>query len=90
MHVDHLRGHEDHLLIFFVIFNVILLCDLWGQEAFFAGSLSRDPSLIWNIVERGGYEDVKGGAEIVCLCVCVCVPGGGGGFEKSARSWEKA
>ena len=51
-HVDHLRGDEDHLPFFFVIFNVILLCDLSGQEAFFAGSLTRDPSLIWNIVER--------------------------------------
>ena len=24
------------------------------------------------------------------VCLCVCVPGGGGGFEKLARSREKA
>ena len=36
--------------IFFVIFNLILMCHLSGQEAFFVGSLTRDPSLIWNIV----------------------------------------
>ena len=86
-HVDHLRGDEDHLPFFFVIFNVILLCDLSGQEAFFAGSLTRDPSLIWNIVERRGYEDVKGGAEIVCLCVCVfvCVCRGG---EGALKNWQ--
>ena len=25
-HVDHLRVHQDHVLIFFVIFNLILIC----------------------------------------------------------------
>ena len=42
MNVDHLRGHQDHVLIFFVIFNLILI----GQEAFFVRSLTQDPSLI--------------------------------------------
>jgi len=45
---DHLRGHQDHVLIFFVIFNSTLICHLSGQEAFFVWSLTRDPSLIWN------------------------------------------
>ena len=35
MNVDHLRGHQDHMLIFFFIFNLILICHLSGQEAFF-------------------------------------------------------
>ena len=46
MNVDHLRGHQDHMLIFFVIFNSILTCHLSGQGAFFVGSLTQDPSLI--------------------------------------------
>ena len=35
-HVDHLRGHQDHVLIFLVtgIFNLTLICHLSGQEAF--------------------------------------------------------
>ena len=49
-HVDHLRGHQDHLLIFFAIFNLKLICHLSGQEAFFVWSLTQDPSLIWNTV----------------------------------------
>ena len=43
--VDYLRGHQDHMQIFFVIFNLTLICHLLGQEAFFVGSLTRDPSL---------------------------------------------
>ena len=35
------------MLIFFVIFNLILICHLSGQEAFFVGSLTRDPSFSW-------------------------------------------
>ena len=31
---------------FFVVFNLTLMCHLSGQEAFSAGSLTRDPSLI--------------------------------------------
>ena len=46
MNVDHLRGHQDHVLIFFVIFSLILICHLSGQEAFFVRSLPQDPSLI--------------------------------------------
>ena len=47
-HVDHLRGYQYHMLIFFVIFNLTLICHLSGQEALFVGSLTRGPSLIWN------------------------------------------
>ena len=53
-HVDHLRGHQDRVLIFFVIFNLILTCHLSGQEAFFVGSLTRDLSLIWNTAGTEG------------------------------------
>ena len=42
-HVHHLRGHQDHILIFFVTFNITLICYLSGQEAFFVESLT-----IWN------------------------------------------
>ena len=45
-HVDHLRGHQDHVLIFLIIFNLTLICHLSGQEALFDRSLTRDPSLI--------------------------------------------
>ena len=45
-HVDHLRGHQDHVLIFLIIFNLTLMCHLSGQEALFDRSLTRDPSLI--------------------------------------------
>ena len=46
----HLRGHQDHVLIFFIIFNLTLayICHLSGQEASFVGSLTRDTSFIWN------------------------------------------
>ena len=37
-HVDHPRGHQDHVLIFFVIFN---LCHLLGQEAVYKESSVR-------------------------------------------------
>ena len=39
-HVDHLRVHQDHVLIFFIIFNLTLICHLLGQEAIFVGSLT--------------------------------------------------
>ena len=45
-HLDHLRGHQDHVLIFLIIFNLTLICHLSGQEALFDRSLTRDPSLI--------------------------------------------
>ena len=42
---------------FFVIFNLILMCHLSGQEAFFVGSLTQDPSLIWNTAGTEGSVD---------------------------------
>jgi len=57
MNVHHRRGHQDHMLIF-VIFNLILICHLPGQEAFFVGSLTQDPSLIC----------ITG-----CTCIYVCI-----------------
>ena len=48
VHIDHLRGHQDHVRIFFVMFKLTLICHQSGQEAFFVGSLTQDPSLIWN------------------------------------------
>ena len=39
-HVDHLRVHQDHVLIFFIIFNLTLICHLSGQEAIFVRSLT--------------------------------------------------
>ena len=39
-HVDHLMVHQDHLLIFFIIFHLTLICHLSGQEAIFVGSLT--------------------------------------------------
>ena len=39
-HVDHLRVHQDHVLIFFIIFNLTLICHLSGQEAIFVESLT--------------------------------------------------
>ena len=47
-HVDHLRGHEDHVLMFFAILNLTLICHPSGQQAVFVRSLTQDPSLIWN------------------------------------------
>lgn len=48
-HVDHLRGQQDHLLIFLSYnFNLILICHLLSQEAFSVESLTRDPSFTWN------------------------------------------
>ena len=47
-HIDHLRGHQDHVRIFFVVFKLTLISHQSGQEAFFVGSLTQDPSLIWN------------------------------------------
>ena len=41
------RTPRDHMLILFIIFNLTLIRHLSGQEAFFAGSLTRDPLLIW-------------------------------------------
>ena len=52
-HLDNLRGHPDHVLIFFVIFNLIFIFHLSSQEAFLVGPLTRDPSLIWNIDSAG-------------------------------------
>ena len=40
------------MLIFFVIFNLILICHLSGQEAFFVGSLTRDPSFSWKTADH--------------------------------------
>ena len=57
MNVDHLRGHQDHLLMF-VVFRLILICHLSGQEAFSVGSLTQDPSLIC----------ITG-----CTCIYVCI-----------------
>ena len=39
-HVDHLRVHQDHVPIFFIIFNLTLICHLSGQEAIFVRSLT--------------------------------------------------
>ena len=39
-HVDHLMGYQDHVLIFFIIFNLTLICHLSGKEAVFVGSLT--------------------------------------------------
>ena len=36
------------LAYFFVIFNLILICHLLSQEAFFVESLTQDPSFTWN------------------------------------------
>ena len=40
-HVDHPRGHQDHVLIFFVMFNLTLICHLLGQEAVYKESSVR-------------------------------------------------
>ena len=37
---------------FLVIFNLTLTSPLSGQETFFVGSLTQDPSLIWNTANR--------------------------------------
>ena len=52
-HLDNLRGHPDHVLIFFVIFNLMFIFHLSSQEAFLVGPLTRDPFLIWNIDSAG-------------------------------------
>ena len=44
-HLDNLRGHPDHVLIFFIIFTLTLyLLHLSSQEAFLDGPLTPDPS----------------------------------------------
>ena len=53
-HLDNLRGHPDHMLIFFVIFNLTLIFHLSSQEAFLVRPLTPNPSLIWNI-DKAGY-----------------------------------
>ena len=46
-HVDHLSwGNPDHVLFFFVIFNVAFIFYLPGQEAFFVGSLMKTLPLL--------------------------------------------
>ena len=51
-HVDHLRGHQDHVLIF-----SFYLTYTSHQEAFFVASLTKDPSLIWNTEIRAQNKD---------------------------------
>ena len=67
-HVDHLRGHQDHVLIFFVI-NLPLICHLLGQEASFVGT--QDPSLTWNTGQMGPnpMEALKF-KQYYCFCTC--------------------
>ena len=33
--IDHLRGHQDHVRIFFVIFKLTLICRQSGQDSLF-------------------------------------------------------
>ena len=39
-HIDHQRGHPDHVLTFFVIIDLTFRFHLSGQEAFFVESLT--------------------------------------------------
>ena len=48
------RGSPRLRANFFVIFNLILMCHLSGQEAFSFESLTRYPSLIWNTAGTEG------------------------------------
>ena len=48
------RGSPRLRANFFVIFNLILMCHLSGQEAFSFESLTRYPSLIWNTAGKEG------------------------------------
>ena len=54
------RGSPRLRANFFVIFNLILMCHLSGQEAFFFESLTREPSLIWNTAGTEGSVEPNG------------------------------
>ena len=51
-HVDHLRGHQDHELIFLLYSTWHLKCHRSGQQAFFVRSLTQNPSHFWSTVLR--------------------------------------